>query len=542
MARATRSWPYILVGLGVLGVGVAAWRPVPAGVWHDDGVYMLMGEALAQGHGLVYEGVAGTPPAAKFPPLYPVVLALLWRLFGDIGPVTMAATLLNVAFLAVAAGLFTKALAEGAGMSIRASAAVAGLAFVSTDLVRTALVPLSEPMFVMLVAAALALWSRVRPRPAVPDASGEPDGEAVTMVPTGPDRSAVALLALVLVATVATRTAGLSVVLAFAMAFALSRRLGLAAVATGPALLAAFLWSRWSAAATAEIPEGARDLLGSYGGWWADQTVGAPGAFLADLPVHAFGVLGRAAAVFIPAITGPVFWIAALVVAPFVAFGIWLMIRRLPPLGWLTLGYLAMLLLWPYLDRRLVAPWHPMVLACAAAAASDLFRRLGPGTFRNALVGAAAVWVVVYSSVTAFRVADGWPTANYRVRSEHLANALQALERTLPEDAVVGAPEFWAALHLHGGWTVAPSVRFDPRSVDPDAPLYGTPDEQIDLWRESGIDHLLLEQGGQLHGAALDQLEAACPGMVRILAQMPSAIIIRLDWDAVCEPDVVGDA
>ena len=84
--ESSRSWPWLLLGLGLLGVGFAAWRPVPAGVWHDDGVYMLVGKALAQGHGLVYDGVAGSPPAAKFPPAYPARLALLWATRGRIGP------------------------------------------------------------------------------------------------------------------------------------------------------------------------------------------------------------------------------------------------------------------------------------------------------------------------------------------------------------------------------------------------------------------------------------------------------------------------
>ena len=90
------SWPYILLGIGLFGVGIAAWQPIPAGVWHDDGVYMLVGKALGSGQGLVYDGVVGTPPAAKFPPLYPGLLAILWALFGTIGTVTMAATFLNI--------------------------------------------------------------------------------------------------------------------------------------------------------------------------------------------------------------------------------------------------------------------------------------------------------------------------------------------------------------------------------------------------------------------------------------------------------------
>jgi hypothetical protein len=193
-----------------------------------------------------------------------------------------------------------------------------------------------------------------------------------------------------------------------------------------------------------------------------------------------------------------------------------------------------MLLLWPYLDRRLVAPIHPALVAAGALAASLARDRLSDRRARGALIGALVIWVASYSVVTAARVSDGWPAAPYRLRAERLASAVEALGRTAPDDAVVGAPEFWAALHLHGGWTVAPSVRFDPRSVDPEAPMWGTPIEQISLWRAAGIDHLLLEQAGTLHGAALDRLEGACPGTVFVLARMPPLIVVRLAWRPDC--------
>lgn len=64
--------------------------------------------------------------------------------------------------------------------------------------------------------------------------------------------------------------------------------------------------------------------------------------------------------------------------------------------------------------------------------------------------------------------------------------------------------------------------------------MWGTPEAQERLWRAAGIDHLLLEQGGLLHGAGLDRLEARCPGMVRILARTPPMLVVRLEWDAPC--------
>lgn len=533
LPKASPSWPYVLLGLALVSAGIAAWRPIPAGVWHDDGVYVLVGKAIAGGHGFTYDGVVGSPPAAKFPPGYPVLLAALWTMFGSIGAVTLAATFLNLSFLAVAGALFAKALRTTTGLSLKMSLAAAALGFVSTDLLRTALVPLSESLFMVLAMGSLALWPGVArsPASAPPGSEGRPPPTAEG---TSGSTGAAALLTALLFAAVMTRSAALALVIAFAMALFARRGPLVAFAVTAPSFLASWWWGRWSAEASAQIPEGARDLLGPYGSWLADQTLAAPGAFLSGLPGHAVGVASRAAAIILPGLSGTPLLVAAAILFVPAALGVWRLIERFPPLGWFTLGYLAMLLLWPYLDRRLLAPWHPALVASIAVGGTEMFSRTRSTRVRNVVVGAAAIWAVAFSSATAFRIADGWPTAPYRLRAERLATAVEALTTTAPPTAIIGAPEFWAALHLHGGWTVAPSVRFDPRSVDPEAPMWGTADEQIALWRAAGIDHLLLEQAGLLHSAALDQIEADCPGAVVVLARMESAMIVRLDGDEGC--------
>jgi hypothetical protein len=85
-------------GLGVVGIFV--WAAVATGVWHDDGAYLLPGKSLADGEGLRYSQVAGSPPGAKFPPVYPLFLALLWRLAPEaVGQGTLA-SFFNVLFVA----------------------------------------------------------------------------------------------------------------------------------------------------------------------------------------------------------------------------------------------------------------------------------------------------------------------------------------------------------------------------------------------------------------------------------------------------------
>jgi len=51
------------------------------GQCHDDGIYTVMAKALAEGDGYRLISFPGEPAQTKYPPLYPAVLALLWKLW-----------------------------------------------------------------------------------------------------------------------------------------------------------------------------------------------------------------------------------------------------------------------------------------------------------------------------------------------------------------------------------------------------------------------------------------------------------------------------
>jgi hypothetical protein len=511
-ARDERLGPYLVLAVVILAVGLAAWRPIPAGVWHDDGVYALVGRALAEGHGFTYQGVVGAPPAVKFPPVYSSFVAGLWLIFEDVGAVTLAATLGNILFLAVAGSLLAWALRVGAGVPRPVALAAGGLAVVSADVLRTSSAMLSEPLFLLLVAGCLAVWVAAEAR----------DG--------GRDTRLWLVLAALLLIAVSTRAAGLALVVGFGLASLLRYGPGRAALVVTPALVAWLGWSALAAARGAAIPAELADLLGPYEGWLREQVVNDPVGFANRLPAHLTGVLERAFVLWLPRMDGVWLWVAALPLVGLVVAG-WVAARRTwAPLAWSALAYLGLLLLWPYLDRRLVVPLHVLTVALMAMGVVWLKERAVPSWIRPVSLGAAVVWVSFFSVVTAHRIAVQWPTSAYRIRAERMAAGVEALGRIVPPGGVVGAPEFWAGLHLHGGWTVAPSVLFDPASTDVERPSWGTPEEQERLWRDSGIEYLLLEQGGTLHGATLDVIERRCPGALAVLARMPGMMVVRLPW------------
>lgn len=519
--------PLVLLAVTLAVVAALTWAPLPVGVWHDDGVYMMVGKALGEGQGLRYVGVPGDPPAVKFPPAYPALLGVLWAGLGALVPVTLAAQFLNLAFLLGAGLLLARALRGGAGMGWWAAAGVAGAAFISADVWRMALIPLSEPLFLVLAAGAFAAW----------------DGATRA----GTRRGRIVLAAL-LTAAVLTRSSGVALVVGFAAALAWERRWKALLEVAVPPVLAALAWGGWAARRAEEIPEGLRDILGPYGGWLGGQLADAPGAFAAGLPAHAGGVVTRALALLLPGASGAWLWAAALPLGALGLLGARSLSRRLPPLPWAAAAYLGMLLVWPFVDRRLVAPLHPWLVVLVAAGALEGLRWARAsgddgGRPRGAHVRRAAGWTAVavgtawaagLVGVSGVRAAEGWAAAPYRLRAERLATAVAAMERTVPPGAVVGAPEFWAALPLHGAWQGAPSARFTLRAADPGTPVWGTPSQQIELWWSVGADHLLLEQGGRIHGDALNLMEETCPGAVGILARFPPQMLVRLEWSEAC--------
>ena len=561
---------FLLLAVGALGVGLAVWRPLPPGVWHDDGVYLLLGRALAAGEGLRYVGVPGDLAAPKFPPVYPAVVALAWRLGGDAGGATAAAVAMNVLFLAAAVGLVGAWAWRGLGLPLVVALAVAGVAGLSVDLWSPALVPLSEPLYVLVMAG--ALWAAARA-----ERPGAGRREIVALV---------ALLALLL----HVRTAGVAVAGAAVLGLA-ARRRWRAAVAVGAALGALALpWALWSASAAAALPEPLRDILGTYGSWLGGGVAGDPLGYAARLPAAAAGVTRRVLDLLVPPAPPALWWVAAPAVGVAAAAGIPFLARRSPTAALALVLSVAMAWLWPYQDRRILLPALPLLLAslgCLAAAlagaarsplgawgreaageaperareaggaaswqglsgkapgaATDLPGAGGPGGARvgggrrarlaAVALGALVLWAVAFCAGSAVRLARGGATAAYEVRAARLGDALASMEGRVPGDAVVGAPELWAAVPLLTGWRAAPSARFLPLGGGGDRPRQGTPEQQFRLWAAAGIDHLLLEQGGTVHGEALNALEAACPGAVHLLDSRPGLLLVRLAWDDAC--------
>ncbi|NNM33309.1 MAG: hypothetical protein HKO53_09595 [Gemmatimonadetes bacterium] len=508
----------LVLALALALAATATWRPLPTGIWHDDGVYLLIGKALAAGEGLVYAGVPGDLPAAKFPPLYPLVLTPFWLIGDDLAAGSGWVAALNVLFMSAAAAVFCRFLMRS-GWSAATAGVTTLAAWSSPVLWRLTAIPLSEPLFLLLVWLGVATF---------PGAEGGQESRT-----TRPWWFVLAFGAAYL-----TRTAGVALLGAGVVAALARKRLRDGGTILVGGLLFVVPWAWWSASATASIPEPLRDILGSYGDWLGPQILADPARYAGIAAGNAWQLAiglyeGLVPAGYalpgLPWILGPLVGLALVRGLP----GTW----RLSPICVLyPLGHLALLVLWPYRSVRLLAPALPFVALMAAVGLRAVVLSLaGRSRARGAALVLATALGLQLVAVSAWTLASGRHLAGYEVRARTLVRAVEAIEATTPRSAVVGAPELWAALHLHTGRLAAPSARFLP--LAPPGQAGGTPGQQVELWRAAGLDHLLVEHGGNVHGPALDALEAECGAeAIRVLASFPGpGYLVRLNLPTGCD-------
>ncbi|MDA0205257.1 MAG: hypothetical protein O3A53_09880 [Acidobacteria bacterium] len=97
---ANRTFALGLAILAAAYVLVAAWAYSPAlfGAYHDDTLYFSAAKALAAGDGSVLPNLPDSPAQTKYPPLYPLLLSLVWRVQPEFPENLSWAWSLNLAF------------------------------------------------------------------------------------------------------------------------------------------------------------------------------------------------------------------------------------------------------------------------------------------------------------------------------------------------------------------------------------------------------------------------------------------------------------
>ncbi len=155
------SWLSAFLTL-LIPAAIAVWATSPyvIGVFHDDGVYALLARSLASGHGFHYSHIVGTPAATHYPPLYPLLVSVAWRVWPDFPANVSVLIRVNALLLGIAAlGLWYLAVTRASWKSAWAAAAAIACT-ISTPTLTLATSLLSETLFLALLWPALVLGER----------------------------------------------------------------------------------------------------------------------------------------------------------------------------------------------------------------------------------------------------------------------------------------------------------------------------------------------------------------------------------------------
>ena len=147
----------IIVLFGACLFYLATLTPNSFGVQYDDSVYVATAKSLATGHGYRIISLPYEPAQTKYPPLYPFLLSLIWRVYPqfpeNLGWMMMLSVATTVAFLTLTYYYLAK---HGYATSGQALIVVA-LTSVNLRIVLLATTLTSEMLYLALSIAALYL-------------------------------------------------------------------------------------------------------------------------------------------------------------------------------------------------------------------------------------------------------------------------------------------------------------------------------------------------------------------------------------------------
>ena len=452
--------PWVAAILALIAA-IATMTSDPIGVFNDDGLYLLTAKALAEGQGYVYPQLPGTPPAIHYPPVWPLLLAAVWK----VAPAFPASVgwfkLINPLVIALAAALGVRFGRRQLGLPwwVALGGVVAATLTVPVLLLTNLL--LSEPLFLLLLLPTLVVTER--------------------LVREGGIGSAL-LAALLVAVLVLVRTLGGVLLVAGVLLLLRERRWRETVVFAVVTVVLLTPWQRFVWAASPTFPDELRGSYGPYLEWVIDGYKSGGVAFYWEVLVTNVTATWVMLGVFMsPVVEGPLRHLsAALATLVFVAGLVALAARDRAPVTALAVsGYLAAVLSWPFwVDRFFWVLW-PLVLLVALAGAHTMvaaLRSRGRVRLAGGVLAVATVLAIGHEAYNARGLARGWE----RSASREMTGAGIRLVRQVNDDRSLDgkliAAELAPMVALYTGLQVLPVEILTPKEHVTDK----TPAERID--------------------------------------------------------------
>lgn len=516
----------VAIGIVVAALGVWAQNESLVGVNYDDGIYVLLAKALAQGEGYRVTFLPVDVPGVKYPPLYPTSLVPFWLISGSQEAALHAMKVANGLYIGVAAGLFAFLLMDLGILVAPLAAIVSLLGFASGSMMLVTSGLLSEPLYLALLFLALWLTDRTSEKPTY--------GRLVALgVVTG----------LVLL----TRTVGLA--LLGAVPFAVWHRCGRRSVLApaAAALLVALPWIVYALVGSGRVPELLVPSYGSYGRLYM--------ALIADTPVAVLDVAGTNVGAILQTLGGKLLPEASATVESFVgaaliglaALGSRRISRRAPAMATYPWLYLVLVSLWVFPPFRFVFVLFPLLLGLATVGFLSLARRLDEKAkaklgerpwLRLAVMGGGAAILIhlAYLEFGAVR-ARVWDGAQL-IKSAAGQEAVDWVNEHADPDDVV-AFEFDPLIALHTGRHAVPNNYVPVHS------WYNRGDPPVDslarLFAGMGVDYVAVRRYIPAATEPIDRLLGDYPGSLELDYVTPGGVLIfKTNLEALRESGIRG--
>lgn len=466
---ADRLAPVLGVAIAVLA-GVHAMDASIVGVFYDDAHYVILGESLATGRGYRYLNLPGAPHGTHFPPGYPALLALLWRMAPSFPENIALFRMVNVLLLGAVAWLVyrsaSRRLALGSGLAV--TSAVLATATVPSLLLSSNV--LSETLFMALLLP-LLLWCDPRreinaPAPLHGDDRASPEDPHSSPVGARAALGRALLIGVAAGSITLVRSHGIVLLPALAVLQALRRRWRELGVTLGAAILTLLPWLAWVARHDRELPEPIRGQYGSYGAWLIEglreHGLTLLGGTLHQNVVTTYAVLARSFSVAAHPALNALGVAAVLLLAAAGVADTWTRWRALPLF---MAFYLALVLAWPFSPLRFLWGSWPLIVLLLACGARWLWA--GPaGAARRANTVRRAAGTIASGIVLAGTLAFNargyanawWATATHSL-GPRIQPQLQWVARATDTAAVIASSDE-GAVYLYTGRRGVPVSSF----------------------------------------------------------------------------------
>jgi hypothetical protein len=502
--RYERFVPLALVVV-VLVAAIVSITPWPVGAYEDDAIYTLLAKSLANGDGYRMMNLPGTPHATHYPPAYPLLLSLLWRMAPQFPDNVVIFKFTNAVLLAVAAGAMYWFARTRLKFDVLPAALVAAVGSASTMTLHLAGLVLSEPLFLALLFLSLPLIERAASEGRIRDA---------------------ALAGALLGALAMVRTIGAVAIGALVLVLVLRKQARAAlAVALGSAL---FLvpWQVWVSAHEGEI---APILVGKYGAYWpwmmdGYREGGMP--FARDVVVQNLAGMGNSLSYALMPVQHSWPRILALVaLVPVVVAGLLVLVRRAPVLAGFFVLYVGVIIVWPFHPHRFLIALWPLLVLVVAAAAHALWNVKGSAPKQLLRVAGFAAIAYLVAGHAAYNwegyVKHPWEDLQ-RQAGESAKPLVEWVARyTKPDDVL--STEHDAVVYLYTGRKGVPTTTFLARQyVEPFT------QEEVVHWVGTMITTYhprYFVTGWKPHLSAADTLTARTPPLLRQVGSIPNHVV-----------------